>query len=41
MKRFLWTYLRSSWLRSPLVTLGFTLFLAAPAFAQENSPWES
>ena len=41
MKRFLWTYLRSSWLRSPLVALGFTLFLAAPAFAQGNSPWEN
>jgi type IV secretion system protein TrbC len=42
MKRFLCRYLRSSWLRSPLVTLGFTLFLAAPAFAQQgNSPWEN
>jgi type IV secretory pathway VirB2 component (pilin) len=41
MKRFLCKYLLSSWLRSPLVTLGFTLFLAAPAFAQGNSPWEN
>jgi type IV secretion system protein TrbC len=41
MKRFLSNYLRSSWLRSPLVTLGFTLLLAAPAFAQGASPWEN
>jgi type IV secretion system protein TrbC len=41
MKRFLSNYLRSSWLRSPLVTLGFTLLLAAPAFAQGTSPWEN
>ncbi len=41
MKRFLWTYLRSSWLRSPLVTLGFTLLLATPVFAQGTSPWEN
>jgi type IV secretory pathway VirB2 component (pilin) len=42
MKQFLCTYLRSSWLRSPLITLGFTLFLAAPAFAQTGtSPWEN
>jgi type IV secretory pathway VirB2 component (pilin) len=41
MKRFLRNYLRSSWLRSPLVTLGFTLLLAAPAFAQGTSPWEN
>jgi type IV secretion system protein TrbC len=41
MKRFLWKYLRSSWLRSPLVTLGFTLLLATPAFAQGTSPWEN
>jgi type IV secretory pathway VirB2 component (pilin) len=41
MKRFLCKYLLSSWLRSPLVILGFTLFLAAPAFAQGNSPWEN
>lgn len=41
MKRFLCKYLLSSWLRSPLVTLAFTLFLAAPAFAQGNSPWEN
>jgi len=41
MKRFLCTYIHSAWLRSPLITLGFTLFLAAPAFAQGNSPWEN
>ena len=41
MKRFLSKYLRRSWLRSPLVTLGFTLLLAAPAFAQGSSPWEN
>jgi type IV secretory pathway VirB2 component (pilin) len=41
MKRFLSKYLRSSWLRSPLVILGFTLLLAAPAFAQGASPWEN
>ena len=41
MKRFPRKYLLSSWLRSPLVTLGFTLFLAAPVFAQGNSPWEN
>ena len=41
MKRFLCRYARTSWLRSPLVTLGFTLLLAAPAFAQGTSPWEN
>jgi type IV secretory pathway VirB2 component (pilin) len=41
MKRLLDKYLRSAWLRSPLVTLGFTLLLAAPAFAQGASPWEN
>ncbi len=41
MKRFLCKYLRSSWLRSPLVTLGFILLFAAPAFAQGTSPWEN
>jgi type IV secretory pathway VirB2 component (pilin) len=41
MKRFLCKYARSSWLRSPLVTLAFTLLLAAPAFAQGTSPWEN
>jgi type IV secretory pathway VirB2 component (pilin) len=41
MKRFLYKYTRSSWLRSPLVTLGFTLLLASPAFAQGASPWEN
>ena len=33
---------RSSWLRLPLISLGLTLFLAAPAFAQTGtSPWEN
>jgi type IV secretory pathway VirB2 component (pilin) len=41
MKRLLCKYARSSWLRSPIVTLGFTLLLAAPAFAQGTSPWEN
>ncbi|MFZ3217679.1 MAG: TrbC/VirB2 family protein [Candidatus Acidiferrales bacterium] len=43
MKRLLRTYLNSSWLRTLLTTLGFTLLLAAPAFAQGagNSPWEN
>ena len=42
MKRVLWTYLLSSWLRSPLLTVGLTLLLAAPAFAQKGtSPWEN
>jgi type IV secretory pathway VirB2 component (pilin) len=41
MKRFLCAYLRSSWLRSPLATIGLALLLAAPAFAQGNSPWEN
>ena len=41
MKRLLCKYARSSWLRSPHVTLGFTLLLAAPAFAQGTSPWEN
>jgi type IV secretory pathway VirB2 component (pilin) len=41
MKRFLRTCARRSWLRSPLVTLGFTLLLAAPAFGQGTSPWEN
>jgi type IV secretory pathway VirB2 component (pilin) len=35
-------YVRSSWLRLPLVILGLTLFLAVPAFAQTGtSPWEN
>jgi type IV secretory pathway VirB2 component (pilin) len=41
VNRFLCKNLRSSWLRSPLVTLGFTLLLAAPAYAQGTSPWEN
>src|ERR1700675_4883223 len=41
MKRFLCRCLCNSWLRSPLVTLGFALFLAAPVFDQGTSPWEN
>jgi type IV secretion system protein TrbC len=42
MKQFLPPQVRSSWLRSPLVTLTITLILAAPAFAQTGtSPWEN
>ena len=42
MKRFVCKYLRGSWLRSQLVTFGFTLLLAAPTFAQTGaSPWEN
>jgi len=42
MMPILCNYRRSSWLRSPLVTIGLTLLLAAPAFAQQgNSPWEN
>lgn len=43
MKRLLRAYCNGSWLRAPLATLGFTLLLAAPAFAQGagNSPWEN
>ena len=41
MTRIVCKYVRSSWLRSALVTLGFALFLAAPAFAQGTSPWEN
>jgi type IV secretory pathway VirB2 component (pilin) len=42
MKRFLSKYVRGSGLRSPLVTFGFLLLFAAPAFAQQGaSPWEN
>lgn len=42
MKRFFCKCLRNSWLHSLLVTLGFALLFAAPAFAlQGNSPWEN
>ena len=41
MKEFRRRYVRSCWLRSPLVTLGLTLLFAAPAFAQGASPWEN
>jgi type IV secretory pathway VirB2 component (pilin) len=32
---------RIAWLRPPLVTIGITLLLAAPVFAQGTSPWEN
>jgi type IV secretory pathway VirB2 component (pilin) len=42
MKRLLRKYVRNSWLCSPLVIIGLTLLLAAPAFAQTGtSPWEN
>jgi type IV secretory pathway VirB2 component (pilin) len=41
MKEFLRRHVRSAWVRSPLVTLSFTLLFAAPAFAQGASPWEN
>ena len=42
MKRFLRKCARNCWLRSPLVTIGLTLLLAAPALAQTGtSPWEN
>jgi type IV secretion system protein TrbC len=41
MKEFLRTYVRSGWLRRPVVALGFALLLTAPAFAQGASPWEN
>ena len=42
MKRFLRKYLRTTWVPLPLLIIGFTLLLAAPAFAQTGtSPWEN
>jgi type IV secretion system protein TrbC len=42
MKRFSFKHMRPRCLRSPLVTAGLTLLLAAPVFAQQgNSPWEN
>jgi type IV secretory pathway VirB2 component (pilin) len=42
MKRFLRKYLRATWVRLPLLIIGFTLLLAVPAFAQTGtSPWEN
>jgi type IV secretory pathway VirB2 component (pilin) len=42
MKNFLSTYLGAAWLRSPVLTFAFALFLAAPALAQTGtSPWEN
>jgi type IV secretory pathway VirB2 component (pilin) len=42
MKRLLRMYVRTSWLRSPLIIIGLTFLLAAPAFAQTGtSPWEN
>jgi len=42
MNRFLRKDVRNSWLCSPLVTIGLTLLVAAPTFAQTGtSPWEN
>ncbi len=41
MKEFLRKYVGGDWRRSALITLGFTLLFAAPAFAQGASPWEN
>src|ERR1700722_2527662 len=41
MKQFFSKYMRSSWVRSPLMTVSLTLLLAAPTFAQGASPWEN
>jgi len=42
MKRLLRRFLGTSWRRSALLTIGVSLLLAAPAFAQPgNSPWEN
>ena len=42
MKRFLRKCVRNCRLRSPLVRIGLTLLVAAPAFAQTGtSPWEN
>ena len=42
MNRFLRKYVRNSWLSSSLITIGLTLLVAAPAFAQTGtSPWEN
>jgi type IV secretory pathway VirB2 component (pilin) len=42
MKRFLRKYLRATWVRLPLLIVGFTLLLAVSAFGQTGtSPWEN
>ncbi len=42
MKQSVCRKLRSAWLRSPLATVAFALFFAAPAVAQQGaSPWEN
>jgi type IV secretory pathway VirB2 component (pilin) len=42
MNRFLRKSVSNSWLCSALVTIGLTLLVAAPAFAQTGtSPWEN
>jgi type IV secretory pathway VirB2 component (pilin) len=41
MKRVLRKYLANPSLGSPVVAVGLVLLLAAPAFAQGNSPWEN
>ena len=42
MKRFLRKYLRATWVRLPLLIVGFTLLFAVSAFGQTGtSPWEN
>jgi type IV secretory pathway VirB2 component (pilin) len=41
MERVLGKYFANFSLRSAVVTIGLTLLLAAPAFAQGTSPWEN
>jgi len=42
MKRFVRKYLRATWVRLPLLIVGFTLLFAVSAFAQTGtSPWEN
>jgi type IV secretory pathway VirB2 component (pilin) len=41
MKPVLANYFPSFLLRSAVLTIGHTLLLAAPAFAQGTSPWEN
>jgi type IV secretion system protein TrbC len=41
MKQLIRRCAGSAWLRPPLVTLGFALLFAVPAFAQGTSPWEN
>jgi type IV secretory pathway VirB2 component (pilin) len=42
MNRFLRKYMHATWLRLPLLIIGFTLLFAAPTLAQTGtSPWEN